>query len=257
MALNDSPIGLLAWIVDKVHIWSDCRPPCFGSTGPKHGDTDTNRGAHAHAHAHVQSSTALRPILTTNNASSRHNATPAPRHPQHPSTLHEWERAIPRDCLLLNVTIYWLTQCASSSLRLYYTELGKHPFHHTLVARDGLLSTGPYCPVPTGVLCGAAEIIQPPHAWATLCFNLKHWRNGRDCVGGHFFAWENPETLAMDMKDFFHRNGNFDLGRRMRIQRGTLRPRTVLYNTLLGAGIVGILTWWAGLADDVVQILVS
>ena len=58
-----------------------------------------------------------------------------------------------------------------------------------------------YVPVPTGVLWAKQEIIKPPRHLAALKFNLRHW--SRQEKGGHFFAFEQPELMAADVRLFF------------------------------------------------------
>lgn len=131
----------------------------------------------------------------------------------------------------------------SSSLRLYYEELGKHPHHPDWIARDSLLASGDYCPVPTGIMCGATEIIQPPRAWAKLAFNVAHWSDA-GCKGGHFLALENPRALAADVRAFLLSERGFDHGVKLCPVRGTRRPYSAVQNFVLLAIIVfGIVSW--------------
>lgn len=191
VGLNDSPAGLLCWMLEKVHTWSDC-----------------HRGGEALA------------------AGQR-----------------EWERAVPRDALLLNLMVYWLSQSTSSSLRLYYEALRRHPHSHEWLAWDSLLASADYCPVPTGVLCGATEILQPPRGWAELSFNLTHWHDSQ-CKGGHFLAWENPDAVAADVRQFFHGGANFHRGVKLAPSRGARRPNAAMQELLLFAMLVAVVAWW-------------
>src|SRR5271163_3702125 len=93
-ALNDSPVGLAAWIVEKFRTWSDCG-----------GDL---------------------------------------------------ERSFSKDQLLTNITLYWVTQTAASSARLYY-EMRRAGVAAVPQAR---------VQVPTGVANYPAEITRTPREWA-------------------------------------------------------------------------------------------
>ena len=120
--------------------------------------------------------------------------------------------------------VYWLSGCITSSMRLYYEELGKHPGPNNKgrLARDNPLASGEYCPVPTGVLCAPRELIQAPRSWAELTFNVQHWVTPP--CGGHFFALEQPQLMAKEVRHFFH--GVLDFGECVRTAPapGTQRP---------------------------------
>jgi len=193
IGLHDSPVALLAWMLEKFHTWSDC---------------------------HRRRSPSGKGALT--------NA--------------EWTRAVDRDTLLLNVMVYWIGESASSSLRLYYEELEKHPHSNAWFARDSLMASGDFCPVPTGVLCGATEVIQPPREWAELTFNLTHWNEGAT-KGGHFMALENPQALAADMRHFFHADGNFEDGIGLRTYRGAQRPSLARDYVVLSIMVIATLVF--------------
>ncbi len=128
-ALNDSPAGLAAWIVEKFRTWSDCG-----------GDV---------------------------------------------------ERRFTKDELLTNVMLYWVTETATSSCRLYFEAMhaGKFP------------PTGLRVEVPTGCAIFPGEIVKPPRRWAERVYDIRHWTVMPS--GGHFAAMEEPESLAEDIRAFF------------------------------------------------------
>jgi pimeloyl-ACP methyl ester carboxylesterase len=127
-ALNDSPAGQLAWIVDKFKEWS---------------------------------------------------------HP--PSELPE--KAINRDRMLTNVTIYWLTGTGASSARIYYE--GMH-----------VQSWDPTPPTtPTGVAAFAEDVAI--RRYGEQANNIVHWSDFDR--GGHFAAMEAPDLLVGDMQAFFRK----------------------------------------------------
>ncbi len=101
------------------------------------------------------------------------------------------ERAFTRDELLTNVTIYWVTRTASSSVRLYCEarrseELAAPP-RRTLV--------------PTGCAIFPGEILRPPRAWAEAAYDVRRWTELPR--GGHFAAMEEPELFVEDVRAFF------------------------------------------------------
>jgi epoxide hydrolase len=127
-ALNDSPSGLLAWIVEKFRAWSDC-------------DGDP-------------------------------------------------ENCFTRDQLITNVMLYWVTQTAASSARLYWEHM-----------HGGALGGAPYVPVPTGVARYPKEPLRYPRGWVERQYNVTHWAVMPK--GGHFAAMEQPELFAEDVRAFF------------------------------------------------------
>src|SRR5262245_10759963 len=128
-ALNDSPAGLAAWIVEKFRTWSDC-------------DGDV-------------------------------------------------ERRFTKDELLTDVMLYWVTETANSSCRLYYET----------IHADKFPPTGIRVEVPTGCAIFPKELIKPPRAWAERMFNVQRWT--RLPSGGHFAAMEEPKALVEDIRAFF------------------------------------------------------
>jgi pimeloyl-ACP methyl ester carboxylesterase len=127
-ALNDSPVGLLAWIVEKFRSWSDCDG--------------------------------------------------------HP------ENCFTRDQLITNVMLYWVTQTAASSSRLYWEHM-----------HGGGLAGAPYVSTPTGVARYPKEPLRFPRSWVERNYNIAHWAVMPR--GGHFAAMEQPELFASDVAAFF------------------------------------------------------
>ena len=127
-ALNDSPAGQAAWIVEKFRAWCDCD-----------GDPES--------------------VFT-------------------------------RDELLTNITIYWVTQTATSSARLYY-ESRNAPTSRPM----GRIET------PTGAAIFPYELFISPRKWAEASYNITHWTEMPR--GGHFAAMEQPELLVDDLRAFF------------------------------------------------------
>jgi pimeloyl-ACP methyl ester carboxylesterase len=132
--LNDSPVALAAWIVEKFRAWSDCA-----------GDV---------------------------------------------------ERAFTKDQLLTNVTIYWMSETANSSMRRYY-ESRNNP------ARDPH-APRPRVDTPTAIAMFPGErLLVVPRSWAERDYNVVQWTEPQR--GGHFPALEAPDVLAHDIRRFFAR----------------------------------------------------
>ena len=101
------------------------------------------------------------------------------------------ESSFTKEQLLTNVMIYWITQTANSSTRLYY-ESRHHPWR---------LKPGTRIETPVGVALFPGELLLPPRHWAERAYNVKRWT--QMSKGGHFAAMEEPELLAKDIREFF------------------------------------------------------
>jgi pimeloyl-ACP methyl ester carboxylesterase len=97
-------------------------------------------------------------------------------------------RAVDREALLRNITIYWVTATAHSSARMYYEHV-HHPGEESYVA------------VPTGVARFPREIFRPSRRWCEKAYDIRHWTEY--ARGGHFAAMEVPDLLVQDIRAFF------------------------------------------------------
>lgn len=147
--LNDSPVGLLAWIYDKMHSWSDSYPW-----------TDEE-------------------ILT-------------------------W------------VSVYYFSTAGpTASTRIYYEASAPRPDSQTvgvdgkMITRWMSLSECLAACAPPNVRFAVAqfkeEIVMWPMAWYRAIGNVVQEKEFNR--GGHFAAWEVPELLAGDLKEFLGRDG--------------------------------------------------
>lgn len=94
-----------------------------------------------------------------------------------------------RDDILDNVTLYWLTETAVSSARLYWES--KLAFF----APKGVT-------LPTAVSAFPDEIYTAPRSWTEKAYpNLIHYN--RLDKGTHFAAWEQPELFTSEMRASF------------------------------------------------------
>ena len=124
--LADSPVGQMAWIVEKFWSWMDC-------------DGDP-------------------------------------------------ESVLSKDELLDNVMMYWLTNSAASSARLYWESFA----NMVLDPVD----------MPMGASIFPKEIFRASRRWAEKRFgNIIYW-NVLD-KGGHFAAFEQPETFVEELRQCF------------------------------------------------------
>src|SRR5262249_28096221 len=94
-----------------------------------------------------------------------------------------------RDDILDNVTLYWLTNTAVSSARLYWES--KLAFF----APKGVT-------IPTAVSVFPDEIYSAPQSWAEKAYpNLIPYN--RLPKGTHFAAWEQPQALTEELRASF------------------------------------------------------
>jgi pimeloyl-ACP methyl ester carboxylesterase len=98
------------------------------------------------------------------------------------------ENVLNRDELLDNVMLYWATNSATSSARIYWESFGKR--------RAVQLS------VPVGVAVYPKEIVTPVRSWMEADYpNIVHW--SEQPKGGHFAAFEQPELFVADIRTCF------------------------------------------------------
>ena len=129
-ALHDSPLGAMAWIVEKMRAWSDCGG--------------------------------------------------------------ELERRFTLDQLLTNITLYLATDSLATSFQLY----------HDRVNHPQAFMPGERVHVPTAVALFPAETpATPPREWAERAYNVMRWTAMPR--GGHFPFAEEPDLLALDLREFF------------------------------------------------------
>jgi pimeloyl-ACP methyl ester carboxylesterase len=94
-----------------------------------------------------------------------------------------------RDDILDNVTLYWLTNTAVSSARLYW--------------ENKLAFFAPkHITIPVAVSVFPDEIYAAPQSWAEKAFpKLIHYN--RLDKGGHFAAWEQPDLFVQELRAAF------------------------------------------------------
>jgi pimeloyl-ACP methyl ester carboxylesterase len=100
-----------------------------------------------------------------------------------------------KDEVLDDITLYWLTNSAASSARLYWENRGGE-----------LISAGSQrtaeIAVPVAITVFPDEVYRPPVTWARRAFqNLIYFNEAER--GGHFAAWEYPEQFAAELRAAF------------------------------------------------------
>lgn len=133
-SLSDSPAGLLAWITEKLELWTDNKGNLFN--------------------------------------------------------------VLSKEEILTLVSIYWLTNSGSSSIRLYYETLGVAENLNPVMAPFDYISK------PVGIASYPNEILNSPKRWCDTIYNVKQYSLFKD--GGHFAAFEQPESFSNDVIKFYH-----------------------------------------------------
>jgi pimeloyl-ACP methyl ester carboxylesterase len=104
------------------------------------------------------------------------------------------DESLGRDFLLTNVTLYWVGQTITSSMRDYYD----NRWHAEAIGPDHRVGVPtafavfPHQHVPEG---------EPPREWMERLYDVRRWTVMPR--GGHFAAAEQPELVARDIAAFF------------------------------------------------------
>src|SRR5437763_14240175 len=91
-----------------------------------------------------------------------------------------------RNDILDNITVYWGTNTAGSSARLYWES--KLAFF----APKGVA-------IPVAVSAFPDELYQAPRSWTERAYPKLIYYNELD-KGGHFAAWEQPQLLSEELR---------------------------------------------------------
>jgi pimeloyl-ACP methyl ester carboxylesterase len=94
-----------------------------------------------------------------------------------------------RDDILDNATLYWLTNTAVSSARLYWES--KLPFF-----------APKHVAIPVAVSAFPDELYQAPRSWTERAYPKLVYYNKVD-KGGHFAAWEQPKLFSEEIRAGF------------------------------------------------------
>jgi pimeloyl-ACP methyl ester carboxylesterase len=102
----------------------------------------------------------------------------------------EPENVLTRDEMLDDIMLYWLTNSATSSARLYW---------------ESFFQRGPVkVDLPTGFSIFPKELFLAPRHWAAESFtNIVYWNEVER--GGHFAAFEQPELFVRELRACFRR----------------------------------------------------
>ena len=99
-----------------------------------------------------------------------------------------------RDNVLDNITLYWLTNTATSAARVYW--------EGSQATAASLKHPPPHMTLPAGYTVFPDELFQSPRHWVKTAYHHLIYYNEAE-KGGHFAAWEEPETFAAEMRGAF------------------------------------------------------
>jgi pimeloyl-ACP methyl ester carboxylesterase len=100
-----------------------------------------------------------------------------------------------KDDVLDDITLYWLTNTATSSGRLYWEHGGGSPTSATAMKTAEIS-------VPVGITVFPEDVYRPPETWARRAYPNLVYFHGVD-RGGHFAAWEQPQLFSEEIRAAF------------------------------------------------------
>lgn len=100
-----------------------------------------------------------------------------------------------RDEVLDNFTLYWLTNTAASSARLYWENRGRDLISATAQHTDEIA-------VPVAITVFPDEVFRAQESWARRAFRNVIYFHQAD-RGGHFAMWEHPDLFAAELRAAF------------------------------------------------------
>ncbi len=106
----------------------------------------------------------------------------------------EPERALSKDDMLDDITLYWLTDSATSSALLYW-ENNNNNFNAANQKTADIA-------IPVAVTVFPGEIYRAPRSWTQRAYRNLIYFNEVD-KGGHFAAWEQPALFAAEIRAAF------------------------------------------------------
>jgi pimeloyl-ACP methyl ester carboxylesterase len=104
-------------------------------------------------------------------------------------------RLLTRDEMLDDVTLYWLTNTAVSSARIYWETAGQSVILSTAQKTTEIS-------LPVAITVFPDEVYRAPETWARRAYKNLSYFNEVD-KGGHFAAWEQPELFSREVAAAF------------------------------------------------------
>jgi pimeloyl-ACP methyl ester carboxylesterase len=101
-----------------------------------------------------------------------------------------------KDDVLDNITLYWLTNTATSAARLYWENGARGSVIVAAAQKTGEIA------LPVAITVFPDDVYRAPETWARRAYrNLIYFREVDR--GGHFAAWEQPQLFASELRAAF------------------------------------------------------
>ena len=101
-----------------------------------------------------------------------------------------------KDDVLDNISLYWLTNTATSAARLYWENGARGSVIVAAAQKTGEIA------LPVAITVFPEDVYRPPETWARRAYRNLIYFNEVD-KGGHFAAWEQPELFAAELRAAF------------------------------------------------------
>ena len=106
------------------------------------------------------------------------------------------EKSPTKDDVLDDITLYWLTNTAASSARLYWENGARGSVIVAAAQKTGEIS------LPVAITVFPDDVYRAPETWARRAYRNLIYFHEVD-KGGHFAAWEQPELFAAELRAAF------------------------------------------------------
>jgi pimeloyl-ACP methyl ester carboxylesterase len=94
-----------------------------------------------------------------------------------------------------DITLYWLTDTATSAGRIYWENGGRNVLS-AAAQKTAEIS------LPVAITVFSEDVYRPPETWARRAYrNLIYFREVDK--GGHFAAWEQPQLFSEELRAAF------------------------------------------------------
>jgi pimeloyl-ACP methyl ester carboxylesterase len=101
-----------------------------------------------------------------------------------------------KDDVLDNITLYWLTNTATSAARLYWENGARGSVIVAAAQKTDEIS------LPVAITVFPDDVYRAPETWARRAYRNLIYFNEVD-KGGHFAAWEQPELFSAELRAAF------------------------------------------------------
>jgi pimeloyl-ACP methyl ester carboxylesterase len=100
-----------------------------------------------------------------------------------------------KDQVLDNISLYWLTNSATSAGRIYWENGGRNIVSAVAQKTADIK-------LPVGITVFPDDVYRAPESWAKRAYSNLSYFHEVD-KGGHFAAWEQPELFTSEMRAAF------------------------------------------------------